>query len=816
MNFHEKYIKYKKKYLNYKKKLQFGGSKPLNNIIKNINLFTNPDMEQYLNPIYGFLMCETDYIVHNYDLYDKDFIKTNDSEIIKNISKRLPETIKPLHEIINHGKPIDIGRYIALLYICKNNVNFIRYGQNKFIFDKIDKFKYKFKRDASIVTQCETDIVKLTKFINTIKLIKNNIKFNTKERIDFYILLYCLWWIVNNKNGIKEYYDGINEVFNIVNKYLGEEKSFENIIIPSDFISSVFIHDDTLEKPNNDSFELCLFKITERFIIFDQEKSSNFCYPKFVYPDCGETTARNLINLICFNDNKFDIEILKKLGATDELIEYYTTFNDFASQSSVEVSCIYNDKLNPRDAWSKLILNFANKNLVFIYGCPCDKCKRFELNSGLSLDNETTNFFQLIKNLLSLITSWNDLINNDITDITVDLDNNGKGTIILNHKMHEQVTIGFEKFHYYMKIEKKIINYDYSHINNDIQKNFLNILTKNIEINKNNYLWINYTPELFLDEYYKDEEDENGEFMESKIKKELLELSSTYKFDSYLRRNIIINVERDLKFVINKKIEFNDYRYEGGDNFDFVKRIPNLQSLAHTFLNIDQITQIDLSPLSNIINIDHFLSGCEKLKNINLSPLTNVKTIGDAFLRKCNSLTNIDLSPLKNVTSIENEFLYDCRSLTSIDLSPLKNITIIGNSFLNACYRLTNIDLSPFKNITSIGNFFLSDCKSLTYIDLTPLKNITIIFPAFLINCINLKYIDMSPLINVKIITDACLEGCTSLTSIDISFMKNLKRIDEDFLYKNTKIKEIICTCKQKELFMINNPNLIDKIVIKN
>jgi hypothetical protein len=408
MNFYEKYIKYKKKYLNYKKTLQFGGGKPLNNIIKNINLFTNPDMEKYLNPIYGLFMCETDYIVYNYDLYDKDFIKTNDSKIIHNISKRLPETIKPLDEIMGNAKPIDIGRYIALLYICKDNEDFISYGrEKKIIFGKINKSKEKYNsvRDKINIDACDKDIEKLTIFINTIKLIKKNIEFNTKERIDFYILLYCLWWITNNKTGIEEYYVGINEVFDIVNKYL-EEKHIKKIIIPSDFKCNIFTNDDILKKPNNDSFELCIFKITERFKIFDQEKSSNLCSPKFTYSDCGETTARNLINLICFKDNKFDIKILKSFCAINELIEYYTTFNNFGSQSSTDIITIYNEKLSSRDAWSKLILNFANTDLILRQECPCDKSKRFELNSGLSFNYKKKNFLQLIKYLLPSIKNF--------------------------------------------------------------------------------------------------------------------------------------------------------------------------------------------------------------------------------------------------------------------------------------------------------------------------------------------------------------------------------------------------------------------------
>jgi hypothetical protein len=66
MSYYEKYLKYKNKYFNLKYKKQIGGGPPLDNIIKDIGLFVkNSDMDNFLNPIYGFLMCETDYIVHN-------------------------------------------------------------------------------------------------------------------------------------------------------------------------------------------------------------------------------------------------------------------------------------------------------------------------------------------------------------------------------------------------------------------------------------------------------------------------------------------------------------------------------------------------------------------------------------------------------------------------------------------------------------------------------------------------------------------------------------------------------------------------------
>ena len=87
--------------------------------------------------------------------------------------------------------------------------------------------------------------------------------------------------------------------------------------------------------------------------------------------------------------------------------------------------------------------------------------------------------------------------------------------------------------------------------------------------------------------------------------------------------------------------------------------------------------------------------------------------IGDNFLRDCENLTSIDLSPLSNVTLIGHNFLRNCKNLTSIDLSPFSNVTSISSYFLSSCENLTSIDLSPFSNVTSIGGSFLSgDRKS--------------------------------------------------------------------------------------------------------
>ena len=42
------------------------------------------------------------------------------------------------------------------------------------------------------------------------------------------------------------------------------------------------------------------------FHIYSQESPINICNVKF--PDCGEQTIRNFINMICFNGNFFDVK----------------------------------------------------------------------------------------------------------------------------------------------------------------------------------------------------------------------------------------------------------------------------------------------------------------------------------------------------------------------------------------------------------------------------------------------------------------------------------------------------------------------------
>ena len=131
----KKYIKYKQKYLELKNitdVFQYGGKINIQ-YIKNINLFIDPDMEQFLNPIYGLIMSKTNYIenifmigpiikhinpenskITEYDAVNLIVTKTNNEYKPSNIlflKESIDSTKSTKNKYINTKS---IGKYIAL------------------------------------------------------------------------------------------------------------------------------------------------------------------------------------------------------------------------------------------------------------------------------------------------------------------------------------------------------------------------------------------------------------------------------------------------------------------------------------------------------------------------------------------------------------------------------------------------------------------------------------------------------------------------------------------------------------------------------
>lgn len=861
MNYYLKYLKYKNKYLELKfgsnekhpnidlldKNLLIdGGDKPFINEDDNINLFIDKEMEKYLNPIYGLIMCETGLIINNYFLFKEKIIETKISKLISKICKKIPGNIQPTNEIMEL-RPKDFGRFIAIKFINKDN-DFLKISVKKKHYIK-DELKLDSKNEMNDVCLKKKILNYILKLNSYVPIIDHN------EEEYYYLILYCLWWVLNNYLGILEYYQGINEIFEI----------FDNSIIKLDTGTKILKYHpiDTNIKTNND-FEQIIFKLTNvNFKLYNQESSKNFCSnsKNDKYPDCGETTGRNLINLICFDSTikKFDTKKLfdsnKSYGPINELVEYYIYFNDFEKQSDVNYKVnIYGDLLNARDAWSKLIINYGFKNLRLKRICenPNPNPNRFELMSGLSLNIETTNFLQLIKNLLG-INKWNDLIDLDKSQIIEINDNtiNGIGTIYIEHKTLGKFIIYCENGHFYMKMihdennesinykkfnfdEKKIflldqILYIYNQKNYDQEENQLPNITLE------NYLWIKYSPENIFQIH-------STRNFDDKIKYRLLELSICDLYDADLRRRLEINLKlkngHDFfeKFKANIKIQ--EYTFKS-DSLEFVRKIKTIDNI--NFILLFNANCVDLSPLHHIIKINENFMINSNIKNITMNPLKELKYIENNFL--CYSkIKKIDMSNLTNLESIGDLFLGNCFFLQEIILNNLINLKYIGNEFLMNT-KIKNIDLSQMEKLENIGNFFISN-NYLESINLVNLKNLKNIGSHFLYSCAKIQSIDLYNLNKLKKIESNFLAGsnirsinfddsltdleyignnfasyCVNLESIDLTKISNVKYIGHGFLYgcKNIKYVNLSKMLSLIEIgnYFLNNCHGISTIIIK-
>lgn len=804
-NFYLKYLKYKNKYLQLKTQFdQVGGAKPLNNILKGINLFTDLDMEKYLNPIYGLIMAESGYIKNNFYLHQAGFANTPESIIINHVVREIPGTIQPTKDIVQKIKPETIGKYIGFLYITKSNW-FKNLNEKSKALTKIitSQSATKEEKDSSIAQ---------SKAINN--LVKELNKFN-KENIfgikpgtgvieHFHILLYCLWWISTDKSGIVKYYLGINDAFKLANVY--EPESFSQIIIPENFVTEEFTKDeidgDIIPIP---SFELVIAKLTKKsFDIFNQEYAKSFCPEYPIYADCGETTVRNLLNLISFNhvSGFYDVNELKRFGAIEPVIEYYLIFKTPSIQASHKPQLIYGEELNARDAWSKLIILYGASNISWVRTCSTNN-QGFELNSKMASDGTKSNILQIVQNLLPEIKSFSKINTKYITQVK-DATTNGIGIITITHNIFGEIFIQCHSGHYFMEISKKLKKIKKLDALSDAQFEIYNIFS-NIGMDANNYLWYNitgdYLPNLI-----------NGDLNET-LKLNLVKLSLTTQYNPDVRKRIKIDVGKIPMEIFTKSKVADQYSYKS-NNFNFISQIENFTRLDITLKNVNTITSVDLSPLYPIETIgDNFLTLGQNITNIDLTPLSNVKIIGDSFLARCKNLQTINLEKLTNITDIGYSFLVDCLKINFVDFSAFGQIKMLKKYFLSYCSNIKQVDLSPMKELINIDSDVLINMDKLEKVNLSGLSKLKKISHNFLSNCPELVEVNMQGLDSLEIVYGDFLSHCPKLKQINLTECPNLQYFIANGIGPDLKI---ICTEKQKPIItqMINKDYIANIIVV--
>ena len=834
MNYYAKYIKYKTKYLGLVAQIdktlgQVGGGAPTIMNPDRINLFTDRHMEQYLNPIYGLVLYKSGFLTNTWHLHDSGFIATPLSKVIKKCCHYLPDGLTLTNDIAQklNLKPRDFGRYIAIKYINMGGADATDVDgtggadatgvdgtagadasdidgtagadasdiggnggadvRRNTIIKPISKlmFIYPIQNNREAVKLLTEYVNKLNRFIP----VANN------HKIYFHIILYCMWCTAGNDEGIAEYYQGINDVFGIIRQCV------KCVNVPKyDAI-------DIASTPPDNEFESTLIKMTqENFIILGQEWPHHFCktHKKPTYPACGEVMARNLINLLCFNGERFDINMLDRLHPIPELCDYYKQFGTFQSQS-VKYP-VEGAELNATDAWSALIISHANYNINFANVCTDPDVPRFsfELNGGLATDNKTSNFFQLIKNLFRGVRRWEDLGRDGSLIIrgTADtgigdsgINGTGIGEISITHGEFGRFILHCMENHYYIEhINDTPQNIDYSNLP-PRQQGIIDLLLFS-DVSSEKYDWVKFNPNIIFNLLYGD--------IPYEIVLKLLQLSITSQFDSDLRRRIRLNVETKLfdDFLNmckdNGKVSerLKEYTYSS-NNFQYMENEPIKQLGIIVKIN-NHVSEIDLSPLQNEVEIgDNFLAMFQMLKRVVLS-LQNVEIIGSSFLADCIELEHVDSPSLQRVKTIGDNFLKGCRALKGIDLTSLQNVGTIGDNFLNSCFNLKSANLSSLEQVGTIGGDFLNRCESLEKIDLSSLQQVGTIGSYFLHGCTGLKEINLSSLQRVGTIGSYFLHGCKELKKINLSSLQQVETINSDFLSICSSLEEIDLSSLQR------------------
>ena len=557
MDFYEKYLKYKTKYLNLKQNLiknaddienQKGGGKPDISVLKNINLFkgeyflSNPDFEEYLNPLHGFIMCNTGYIHNIYRFGGPDnnvkpeYNVTDDEQKLRNIIFNcIKKTFnianglfQPTNSLLNIENairtattedkkeklkisPSDYGYFLGLKFLSKKYQCIKQYLLDiKRVLVKKEKDLIRAKNKEEL-SNCKSEMMGLTKIIDKFdckneffheKTREFNSSFNelSKNIMDdikmYHYILSCMWWICDTKIQIKKYYEGLNKAFgefNEILKYCKSDVRIPEIVVPVDFENELFKKED-YDSDENLSYEHALakaYKTVNKILIYEAEYATN---GEIRYADCGETVLRNFINILTYNKeiNRFDTSILVKYGAAEKLIEYYSVFNNFELQSSEELFSIFGKELNARNAWSEVVIDLDK--VVYLNH---NKGHKYEINSKMNEDGKIENFLQVLINLFGNIETWEDFKKEDIV-IELKL-KRGLGTVEFQSKNGDYI-MNFDEFHY--NISSKLSDVQKITVSSPMEQFYIDVIMKNVKtdgIDIDNLYYINYTDDDLIE-----------------------------------------------------------------------------------------------------------------------------------------------------------------------------------------------------------------------------------------------------------------------------------------------------------------------------
>lgn len=302
--------------------------------------------------------------------------------VIKNINtkiKSLTKTIERETRIYNEG-----------------NEKFVNY-MNQLFPDNNNNYKQLLK---TRIEECKRRITLLPiyKPLFNHPVIDNYITTFSGEKEYFYVLLSVMWFMADNKEGVADYYKGLNKAF----------EGLATFTIPETFYDNYKINELSESSTNfYDKITYIYYYVRGAFDINYQEyanvKDAQCNAEKCTYPDCGISSLRTFLRLWMsnINNDNLNIDKLREKGATEELLTYFSTFNTNVSQMSKSEKEIFGQKLNARDAWA--IVTSSKPDVKYL-----NSWTRNGSPFMCEIDCGFPNMMRLIRNLLPGITDISD------------------------------------------------------------------------------------------------------------------------------------------------------------------------------------------------------------------------------------------------------------------------------------------------------------------------------------------------------------------------------------------------------------------------
>ncbi len=514
MEYYSKYIKYKNKYLYLKninniiKTQQIGGDKPSVFSTKQINIIKYDT----LNPFNGFIWFSSN-LIRNYYKFDGSilgnlvrslFIIIGDSDELR-VTKYITDDIKPYQ----------LGMIISqcFLYI---------YGKNKYSDEKNNML---FTNDNELLKNSDSIQILYDLIISNIKKIKHGKDTDTEMLVlnFFNILLAVMWYITDNREGILEYYKGINHVFTKQQISEGENGDKYEVNLDDFNKDNLYNYNDLInykpdEKLDYEYLASIIYYHHNKIQLNDYEtvyingfihkiNDINIQLNNISFSDCGETTIRNFFKILFMrlNESKtgfiYDTKLMEEFGVIKEVIDFFKKYDTEEKQNSDKLL----DNLNARQAWALVVNNISDISYAQEYTQDATTFK-YEIKPGFAQDNKTMNIMKLIYKLITKINNKDTLINmisvinnkNGLAYQNIykeNFDEDGTGVFVIK-TIYGEFIFNCDDAHYY--IDKKTViplNINIDHIKDPIQKITLLSLNNNL---KNVTEFSVYKPYMYL------------------------------------------------------------------------------------------------------------------------------------------------------------------------------------------------------------------------------------------------------------------------------------------------------------------------------